>query len=157
MILILIAGFCLIGIEIWVDTLLWKRKLNDKPFTTISWLILVMVLSLFLPGWYHHNVLLFLATRFLFFDFALNVVRWKKIPLTWSVYSPHETKFQLLIMRLFYHGENKKKFSYDWIMGKLPWYFELFFKLLTFASAILIRYNWSFLDEIWYWIVNLFA
>lgn len=160
MTLTLIAGFCLIGIEIWVDTLLWKRKLNDKPFTTVGWIILVMVLSYVLPGAYHHNALLLIGQRFMFFDFALNIARWKKIPVKNKlvrVFKFEKSKYEVFLEKLFYHGEGKKKFSYDWIMGKIWWPVELLIKFISFITPILIIvYDvTSIFDAVWYWMLDL--
>jgi hypothetical protein len=168
----LIISLVLIQIEILYDISRFKKKLNDKPISTIVRAILIIVAAWLVPGKFHYNILLLIGSIWLLFDFALNVSRWndirqqiineyvefiKSVGFTYldSVAHEYEPKF---FEKLFYHGSDKKKWSYDWIMNQIPWYLELFIKLLGFITPLLmiIYDRWTIIDEIYYWIINLF-
>ena len=105
------------------------------------------------------------GTFFLTFDFTLNVSRWKDLPMPhyqpfWSrvkryidsgyssiqaakmAYSALTTwenivyKVMIFTSRCFYHGGDKKKWSYDWIWNRIPPQGELLIKGIVFYMAV---------------------
>lgn len=86
----------------------------------------------------------------MFFDFGYNIARWKSLPqiVKWSVkvkgngFNKQVLKFKTFITRLFYHGEGKKKWSYDWIMNKVLffWPMELLVKIVVFTTVVMDYY-----------------
>lgn len=170
MILTLIIGLILIGLEIWYDISRHKKQLNDKPQSTLIWLLLIVIFSIFLPGMYHSNVLLFMGQRFMFFDFGYNIARWKSLPIeyTWWLYNKshlfplkkyHGSKFKVFIEKLFYHGTEEKLskmkwWKYDKIMSKIGffWPMELLVKIVVFTTVFMDYYmDGSIID----WLIDL--
>ena len=110
------------------------------------------------------------GTLFLTFDFALNVSRWKDLKAPYyrlyqkrfdkykkSGYSEHQARkmsysaltsweriefaIKIFSTKFFYHGEGKKKFSYDLIFSRIPPQGELLIKGITFYMAIYYYFN----------------
>ncbi len=106
-----------------------------------------------------------ISTFFLTFDFALNVSRWKDIPKKYYAHYSHayhryirdgfskiqsadmayailtkkqkiEYKIKIFIGRFFWHGVDKKKWSYDWIWNRIPPQGELLVKGIVFYMAV---------------------
>lgn len=114
-IVIAITAFIIIPLEIWYDISRIQKGRNDKPLSTIVRLILIIGLSFALPGRFYSVAFIIVGTYFLLFDFSINLARKKPF---------------------FYHGYNKKKWSYDWLYNRIPPQMELLIKGIVMYLAI---------------------
>ena len=105
-------GVGLTIIEIVVDILIWKRKGNDKPYTTIVRIVL-MVIAAWIIGNFWNTLFVIFATHFLVFDFSLNISRWKKITGIFYYRPYHESVYKLIK-----DGFNEQQ-AHDLTMGYL--------------------------------------
>ena len=165
MILAILIGVGLTIIEILIDILIWKSKGNDKPYTTIG-RILLMIIAAWIIGNFWPTLFVIFSTHFLLFDFSLNIARWKKIKGIFYYRPYHENVYKLIKdgfneqqahdltmgilttkeryiyhfmnikSKVFYHGVDKKKFSYDWFFMRIAPIGELLIKSILFGTSI---------------------
>lgn len=112
------------------------------------------------------NYLVMLMSFFLVFDFGLNISRWKTIEGIFYYRPYHEIYYNLkklgythdqsdtstiilltdkefliyhfmnIKSKVFYHGVDKKKWSYDWYYQRIPPAMELMIKGICFGMAV---------------------
>jgi len=170
MIILTLSVITWIVLEIILDKYLWENLKNDKPSTTVIRLVILMITALWInvDGWDWHriitNYIFELGIFFALFDFALNISRWKELNVAKKLikrYLSSTRKYQHAIVsrkrtfleKLFYHGINKKKWSYDGIMNRIPWYLELFLKIWVAFVVVIDYYRESFIDWLIYLVV----
>lgn len=172
MLLIIISfSLLIVTLEIIFDKWRWRQGKDDKPAST----------RMRIAAWALGSIIIYLATKdivltlaclgviiavfFAVFDFALNVARWKDLPLpyyaafahaykrnindgfdkiqaskyAYTILSPkqkREYKIKIFTGRLFWHGEGKEPFSYDWIFNFIPPQGELLGKGIVLWMSI---------------------
>lgn len=150
MIWLILTGLILTIIEIVVDIQLWKRKVNDKPYTTLGRFLIMAMIAGFIPGNLYLNFFVIFSTHFLLFDFSLNLSRWNKIPMPYSWKLEHMAKMnkndyikyglECFITTLFWHGDELKGWNltewYDKFWQRIPPPMELLIKGTVFSIAI---------------------
>ena len=111
-----------------------------------------------------------ISTFFLTFGFSLNISRWKDLPNKYYAFYMHsyrrnikdgfskiqsadmayailtkkqkrEYKIGIFIGKFFWHGKDKKKWSYDWIWNRIPPQGELLVKGIVFYMAAYWYFN----------------
>lgn len=80
---IAITLFLTIPLEVYIDPILWKKKLNEKLISNSGRLLIIVVLALILKDdWLHFWKLVFMQMAvYSVFDQVLNVVRWENLPI----------------------------------------------------------------------------
>lgn len=127
--LIMLVALVPVGIEVILDISLWKDGRDDKPISTIfrSLLMFAIALAFAITGistaW--QTMVLLAGTHFLFFDYTLNLVRFKKIQ-RWSYYAEREIFYHLGwavglgVKLLVFYSAWATFFHLDWLHGNYP-------------------------------------
>jgi len=167
----ILIALAIVIAEIIYDKWRWSQGKNDKPVSTIlrAGLIALYGIIIYLVtkdiNYTLRCLAVIVAVFFLVFDFALNVSRWKDLPIPY--YSPYNQAYNSYIKsdystiqsqamalgdltmkenivysvmiftgRLFYHGKDKKVWSYDWIWNRIPPQGEALIKGIVMYMAV---------------------
>ncbi len=174
----ILIALAIVTAEIIYDKWCWRQipRKNDKPASTIlryatgALACIIIYLVTLDINYTLRCVAVIISTFFLTFDFALNVSRWKDLPIPYyrhyqkrfsnyrkSGYSEDQArrmsysalttwesivyKVMIFTSKFFYHGKDKKKWSYDWIWNRIPPQGELLVKGIVFYMAVYWYFN----------------
>lgn len=148
-----LVAILLIAVEVKFDLYRWGQDppLPDKPLSTrlrCGAMLMYLVAVFIIIGDWQYAIIhfgLMLSTWVLLFDQTINIARWGTIPdrhdyrIKMGIDMTDREQFfydlQNFIHKLFWHGENKPKWTWDWLFIKIPPVGEFLYKSILFGTA----------------------